>query len=107
MYILLTLAERQTHHYIVRKIASKTADTVQRELASLKEYFGDKFSQVFKSITSDNVPEFVELHKIEEQLDVKVYFTHPYASSERGTNERHNRLLCRFTPKECPSTIMV
>jgi IS30 family transposase len=28
-----------------------------------------------------------------------VYFTHPYASSERGTNERHNGLIRRFIPK--------
>ena len=32
-------------------------------------------------------------------LFVKVYFTHPYASYERGTNERHNGLLRRFIPK--------
>lgn len=97
--VLLTLAERQTRHYMVRKIASKTAEAVQKELLNLKEYFGDKFNQVFKSITSDNGLEFAELHKIEEKLDVKVYFTHPYASYERGTNERHNGLLRRFIPK--------
>ncbi len=97
--VLLTLAERQTRHYIVRKIASKTADAVQNELSMLKEYFGDKFNQVFKSITSDNGVEFTELYKIEEQSDVKIYFTHPYASCERGTNERHNGLLRRFIPK--------
>ena len=97
--VLLTLAERQTRHYIVRKIDSKTAEAVQNELASLKECFGDKFNQVFKSITSDNGLEFAELHKLEEQSNVKVYFTHPYASCERGTNERHNGLLRRFIPK--------
>ena len=97
--VLLTLAERQTRHYMVRKIASKTAGAVQKELLNLKEYFGDKFNRVFKSITSDNGLEFAELHKIEEQLNVKVYFTHPYASYERGTNERHNGLLRRFIPK--------
>ncbi|MFR4582798.1 IS30 family transposase [Clostridium cadaveris] len=97
--VLLTLAERQTRHYIVRKIASKTATAVQKELISIKEYFGDKFNQVFKSITSDNGQEFAELHKLEVESDVKIYFTHPYTSCERGTNERHNGLLRRFIPK--------
>lgn len=97
--VLLTLAERQTRQFIVRKIASKTADAVQKELAIIKEYFGDKFSQVFKSITSDNGQEFAELYKLEDEHHVKVYFTHPYSSCERGTNERHNGLLRRFLPK--------
>lgn len=68
-------------------------------LYSSKDYFGEKFNQVFKSITSDNGQEFAELYKLEDEFDVKVYFTHPYASSERGTNERHNGLLRRFIPK--------
>lgn len=97
--VLLTLAERQTRHYIVRKIASKTARAVQEELHYIKEYFGEKFNQVFKTITSDNGQEFAELHKLEVDSDVKIYFTHPYTSCERGTNERHNGLLRRFIPK--------
>lgn len=97
--VLLTLAERKTRHYIIRKIESKTARAVLEELANLKTYFGEQFNQVFKSITSDNGLEFAELSKLEQESDVKVYFTHPYSSCERGTNERHNGLLRRFIPK--------
>ena len=43
-----------------------------------KEEFGSKFSQVFKTITSDNVLEFSSLSKLENSTDTKVYFTHPY-----------------------------
>ena len=28
-----------------------------------------------------------------------MYFTHPYSSFEKGTNERHNGLIRRFIPK--------
>ena len=28
-----------------------------------------------------------------------VYFTNPYSSKERGTNEKHNGILRRFIPK--------
>lgn len=31
--------------------------------------------------------------------DQEVYYAHPYTSSERGTNERHNGLIRRFIPK--------
>ena len=30
---------------------------------------------------------------------LKVYFTHPYSSCEKGSNECHNRMLRRFIPK--------
>ena len=97
--VLLTLAERQTRHFIVRKIAAKTASAVQNELAYIKTYFGEKFNEVFKSITSDNGQEFAGLHKLEQDSDVKIYFTYPYTPYERGTNERHNGLIRRFLPK--------
>lgn len=97
--VLLTLAERKTRHFIVRKIEAKSAHAVLQELENLKQYFGHQFSQVFKSITSDNGQEFAELSSLEQEVSTKVYFTHPYASFERGTNERHNGLLRRFIPK--------
>ena len=97
--VLLTLAELKTRHYIVRKIDSKTSHAVLKELANLKPYFREQFNRVFKSITSDNGQEFAELSKVEQESDIKVYFTHPYALCERGTNERHNGLLRRFIPK--------
>ena len=28
-----------------------------------------------------------------------VYYTHPYTSYEKGTNERHNGMIRRFLPK--------
>ena len=34
-----------------------------------------------------------------EDGKLKVYFTHPYSSCEKGTNECHNRMLRRFIPK--------
>jgi IS30 family transposase len=54
---------------------------------------------VFKTITSDNWSEFSELHELESKTSTKVYFTRPYSSFERGTNERHNGLIHSFIPK--------
>ena len=54
----------------------------------LHEEFGEKSSQVFKTITVDNGAEFADFAQI-EQYGTKVYFAHPYTSWERAQNERH------------------
>jgi len=97
--VLLTIVERQTRYAIVRQIASKTAQTVMDELISIRQFFGVNFSRVFKTITGDNGSEFADLSNLEVDTDTDVYFTHPYSSFEKGTNERHNGLIRRFIPK--------
>lgn len=74
-------------------VSVKTAMEVHRE-----EYGEDKFLDVFKTITAENVIEFENLKSLEEQ-GVQIYFTHPYSSCERAQNERHNRLFRRYVPK--------
>ena len=96
---LLTMTERTTRAMIIRKIAEKTSYSVQETMLKLIKETGELFSTVFKSITSDNGSEFSELASIEELVDTKVYYTHPYSSWERGTNERHNGLIRKFIPK--------
>jgi IS30 family transposase len=56
------------------------------------------FSKLFKSITSDNGSEFAGLTEMLLGLS-DVNFVHPYASWERGTNEKHNGILRRFILK--------
>ena len=97
--VVLTLVERITRKYIALKITSKTSFAVNEGIDYLKEYYGTKFSQVFKTITSDNGSEFAELSQIENDASTKIYFAHPYSSWERGSNERHNGLLRRFIRK--------
>ena len=48
--------------------------------------------------TADNGSEFANLSLLEDGK-LKVYFTHPYSSWEKGTNECHNKMLRRFIPK--------
>lgn len=99
--VLLTLTERLTRKEIIRLLPNKTASSVQNSLLSLADEAGEHFSKVFKSITADNGSEFADLSSLEAHADCKVYFAHPYTSSERGTNERHNGLIRRFIPKGC------
>lgn len=60
---------------------------------------GDYFSKVFRTITTDNSPEFARLAELETGTNTKVYFTHPYTSCEKGAIENHNGLIRRFIPK--------
>lgn len=56
------------------------------------------FPHPIKSITSDNGSEFAGLSETLIGLS-DVYFAHPYASWERGSNEKHNGILRRFITK--------
>lgn len=94
----VTLTERKTRNCIWIKAANHTANAVQEAIQSVVDYFGIMASKVFKSVTGDNGSEFAKLAELSSQ-GISVYFTHPYSSWEKGTNECHNKLLRRFIPK--------
>lgn len=96
--VLLTLTERKTRMEHIIKIQSKTAEEVEKGMAELKAFYGVSFTDIFKTITSDNGSEFSALKEAVD-TNTEVYYTHPYTSCERGTNERHNGLIRRFIPK--------
>ena len=48
--VVLSLLEKKTENYIAIRIPGKDADSVLNAMQSLREEFGDKFSQVFKTI---------------------------------------------------------
>lgn len=95
---VMTLVERKLRESIWIKVRNHSAEAIDEALNALIEQFGDKYSEVFKSITGDNGSEFANLSKVEAK-GISVYFTHPYSSYEKGTNECHNRMLRRFIPK--------
>ena len=97
--VLMTITERKTRKEIIRKIPDKSSESIMKALRTLINDAGDLYSMVFKSITADNGSEFAELAALEEDTETAIYFAHPYTSSERGTNERHNGLIRRFIPK--------
>ena len=42
---------------------------------------------------------FPRLSELEELAKTLVFYTDPYTSCEKGTNERHNGIIRRFIPK--------
>lgn len=96
--VVFTLVERVTDNYIAMKIPAKTSDAVQAAMKKLSTEYSDHFSEIFKTITTDNGSEFEDFAQT-QQWGTDVYFTHPYSSWERPVNERHNGLLRSFIPK--------
>ena len=84
---------------IIMVIPSKTAKAVQNSINELFTECGSLHNKVFKSFTADNGLEFSKLSTFENTSNLRVYFTHPYSSGERGTNERYKGLIRSFIPK--------
>lgn len=96
--VLLSLDERLTRKRHLVKIPSRSSESVRIGLEKITAIYGKSFGDVFKSVTSDNGSEFVDLGRCLPK-STKVYYAHPYSSYERGTNEKQNSLVRRFFPK--------
>ncbi len=101
---LLVLTERLTRQGIFILLPDHTSNSVVRAINGLERRFGKDFYQLFKSITVDNGCEFSDFAGIEKSCRrkgkrTKVYYCHPYAPHERGSNENMNKLIRRFFPK--------
>ncbi len=101
---LLVLTERRTRNEIIFKLNSKTQYEVKRAIDRLERYYGDRFPQVFKTITCDNGGEFLDASVLEQSCigqgqRTTVYYCHPYSAYERGSNENQNKFIRRFIPK--------
>lgn len=98
----LVLTERITREIIIRKIPNKKTATIVAELDKL-EKTTPNFREKFHSITTDNGAEFLDYEgmrrSIYEGERCEIYYCHSYASWEKGTIERNNRIIRRFFPK--------
>ena len=74
---LLTMLERKTREYLMFLIPDKSAASVMDALKKLKEDYSEHFSDVFKTITTDNGSEFALLSDIEKTAETLVYYAHP------------------------------
>lgn len=99
--VLLTLVERKTRFECIIKVERKDAASISNAVQSLAERTGTDMHAMFKTITSDNGAEFSTLERDLKET-TQVYFTHPYASYERGTSENQHKLVRRFIPKSQP-----
>ena len=101
--VLLTMTERVTREEIIIKLPDRRAITIRRAIDRLERNtpgFGTKF----RSISTDNGPEFLEYELLRKSACHKgnrfdIYYCHSYAAWEKGSNENHNRMIRRWFPK--------
>ena len=101
---LLVLTERLTRYEIIEKLKAHNTSEVIKALNRIEKRFKSSFYKIFKSITVDNGSEFKDFYGMEKALYRKgkrtnVYYCHPYAPHERGSNENANHLIRRFFSK--------
>ena len=91
-----TLVERTTRLTLLVKLPQKDA-------ASVCQAYTKKFNAlpdiVKKSLTYDQGQEMADHKQFTQNTQVKVYFAHPHAPWQRGTNENTNMLVRDFFPK--------
>jgi len=99
---VMVLTERMTREQIMVKVPDKKAQTIIAAIDNLERKHKN-FKTKFKTITVDNGSEFTDFQGIEKSITsgsrTKVYYCHPYAAYERGSNEKQNQLIRRFFPK--------
>ena len=91
---VLVCVDRKSRFVKLKKLNRKTAArTAQATVSLLKDL-------PCKTITNDRGQEFQAHEQVAEKLKVKIYFCHPYTSSERGTNENRIGILRQYLPKK-------
>lgn len=96
---LMTLTERKTRFEIIGILETKTKEEVIIKFKKIQESLKKNIKVLINSITTDNGSEFAGFLEIIEITGAKFYFCHPYASCEKGTNEKHNSIIRYFIPK--------
>ncbi|BCO29996.1 IS30 family transposase [Thiohalobacter sp. COW1] len=97
---IVSLTERKSRLALIAKVPTKEADGVKDAVLALLR----PLAAHVHTITSDNGKEFARHEDIAKALSTEFYFTHPYASWERGLNENTNGLIRQYFPKGCDFT---
>lgn len=96
---LMTLTERKIRYEIIGILEAKTKEEVILKFKKIKDYLKNNIKKIMKSLTTDNGSEFAGFLDIIKITGAKLYFCHPYASCEKGANEKHNSIIRYFVPK--------
>lgn len=90
---LLTIVDRVSKLTWIKKLAGPTSAEAHEATVELLS------DEVVLSITNDNGPEFGLHDESAKALETQIYFSNPYCSWERGTNENTNGLIRQYFPK--------
>lgn len=91
-----TLVERTTRMTFLVKLRNQDAITVRKAFA---QEFCQLPKGLKKTLTYDQGYEMAQHKLFTKETEITVYFAHPHAPWERGTNENTNALLRQYFPK--------
>lgn len=91
-----TLVERTTRMTFIVKLNNQDAITVRK---AFSKEFCQLPSGLRKTLTYDQGREMAQHKLFTKETEIAVYFAHPHAPWERGTNENTNGLLRQYFPK--------
>lgn len=94
---LKTVNERVSGIVFISRVQNSTAEVGDRAVTNRLQAIPSIYR---KTLTRDRGSENIKYEKLSDELDIKVFFTHPYSSWERGSNENLNGLIRRFFPKK-------
>ena len=92
---IVTLVDRKSRFTLLKQVPNRTAAVVENAILDMLM----PYQVSTHTITFDNGKEFANHQSIAKELQAEVYFAHPYASWERGTNENTNGLIRQYVPK--------
>lgn len=96
---IVTLVERSTNRLFMEKLKhGKNSKELTLTVIKMLTPYKDSI----RSITTDNGREFAAHAKISEAIGVRVYFTDPYSSWQKGAIENANGLIRQYIPKGMP-----
>lgn len=93
---LNSLAERKTRLLYLTRLPQKTAEATRQAILTR---LGALPPKARRSLTLDNGTENTLHQEITAAIGLRCYFSHPYASWERGTCENTNGLIRWYLPK--------
>ena len=101
---LITLVNTASQFLLIRRSENKTGQATVDVLDKLEEEIPELW-RIMETLLLDNGIEFSKIEEMmtsvkdKEKKRFQVYFTHPYASYERGCNENKNRMIRRYFKK--------
>lgn len=101
---LITLVNIASQFVFIKRSRNKTAVATKEVMDNLEKEIPN-LEKIMKSLLLDNGTEFSGFEELmksienEKEKRFQIYFAHPYASYERGSNENKNRLVRRYFRK--------
>lgn len=93
---LSVTVERVARLSLLNKLPNRSADAKRYAVSSRIRQFP---KQLRRTLTTDNGKENTQHKRLTEETGVTVYFTHAYASWEKGSVENMNQRIRRYLPK--------